>query len=432
MFIKYFDYLSPSITFYYQGAHSHTSIISGILSIISGIIMTIFAGYYLYELFDRKDLNAFFYKSFIDDSGTFPINASSFFHFISLGESYTGYDWYEGVNFTEYRIIGLETNLDKYIHDRNIYHFNHWLYGICNNKSDTEGISHLINYKYFEKSACIKKYYDASEQIYYDIGNSKFKWPVLSHGTFHYDNQFYTIIVEGCKEETIKHILGGNKKCNYNPLIDIRTSYFYFINHYVDVLDYKNPNNKFLDRIENAINKNEYYLNNLNIFPSIVRTHNGYLFDRVEEDKAYIYERNDVTTEINNEDKIYVAYNIWLKNTINDYERRYKRLQDVIPSIGGINQVIIFISIYINKFYNKYIELTDTDALLFSSIKQRNQDKKKIELKNMDYKLEELNKEKINDLDKKNSDREKHKEKLNNKMEKSKYDNNISKSRNNL
>ena len=187
-----------------------------------------------------------------------------------------------------------------------------------------------------------------------------------------------------------------------------------------------------MDRIENAINKNEYYLNNLNIFPSIVRTHNGYLFDRVEEDKAYIYERNDVTTEINNEDKIYVAYNIWLKNTINDYERRYKRLQDVIPSIGGINQVIIFISIYINKFYNKYIELTDTDALLFSSIKQRNQDKKKIELKNMDYKLEELNKEKINDLDKKNSDREKHKEKLNNKMEKSKYDNNISKSRNNL
>ena len=432
MFIKKFDYLSPPITFYYQGAHSHTSIISGILSIISAIIIIISAGYYLYELIKRKDVNAFYFKSFIEDSGTYPINASSFFHFISLGESYTGFDWYEGVNFTEYRIIGLETNLDKYLNNRNIFHFNHWLYGICNNKSDTEGISNLINYKYFSKSACIRKYYDSSEQKYYDIGNSKFKWPVLSHGTFHDNNQFYTIIVENCKEETINLILGGNQKCIYNPLIELRTSYFYFINHYVDVLNYKNPYSKFMDRIENAINKHEYYSNNLNICPSVVRTHNGYIFDNINEDKAYIYERNDVTTENNKEDKIYVAYSIWLKNTINDYERTYKRIQDVIPNIGGINQVVIFISICINKFYNKYIELTDTDALLFSSMKQRNKDKKKIELKNMDYKLEEINKEKMNDLDKKNSDNEKNNEKLNKKMEKNKYDNNISKSRNNL
>ena len=432
MFIKKFDYLSPPITFYYQGAHSHTSIISGILSIISAIIIIISAGYYLYELIKRKDVNAFYFKSFIEDSGTYPINASSFFHFISLGESYTGFDWYEGVNFTEYRIIGLETNLDKYLNNRNIFHFNHWLYGICNNKSDTEGISNLINYKYFSKSACIRKYYDSSEQKYYDIGNSKFKWPVLSHGTFHDNNKFYTIIVENCKEETINLILGGNQKCIYNPLIELRTSYFYFINHYVDILNYKNPYSKFMDRIENAINKHEYYSNNLNICPSVVRTHNGYIFDNINEDKAYIYERNDVTTENNKEDKIYVAYSIWLKNTINDYERTYKRIQDVIPNIGGINQVVIFISICINKFYNKYIELTDTDALLFSSMKQRNKDKKKIELKNMDYKLEEINKEKMNDLDKKNSDNEKNNEKLNKKMEKNKYDNNISKSRNNL
>ena len=187
-----------------------------------------------------------------------------------------------------------------------------------------------------------------------------------------------------------------------------------------------------MDRIENAINKREYYSNNLNIFPSIVRTHNGYIFDKIKEDKAYIFERNDVTTEINKEDKIYAAYSIWLKNNINDYERTYKRIQDVIPSIGGINQVIIFISICINKFYNQFIELTDTDALLFSSIKKRNKDKKKIDLKNMDDKLEELNKEKINDLDKKNSDREKHNEKLNKKIENDKHDNNLSKSRNNF
>ena len=100
MFIKQIDYISPSITFYYHGAHSHTSIFSGILTIISIIIILNFAGFYLYEFITRVDLNAFYFKTFIDDSGTFPLNASSLFHFISIGQSQNDYYWYEGVNFT--------------------------------------------------------------------------------------------------------------------------------------------------------------------------------------------------------------------------------------------------------------------------------------------------------------------------------------------
>ncbi len=82
-----------------------------------------------------------------------------------------------------------------------------------------------------------------------------------------------------------------------------------------------------------------------------------------------IYERNDVIIHINKEDTIYVAYNIWLKNIVNDYDRTYKKIQDIFSHIGSINQVVIFISVWLNKFYSNYIELTDTDELLFSSIK---------------------------------------------------------------
>jgi len=397
------------------------------------LIILIFSGYYLYELIVRKDLNAFYFKTFIDESGTYPINASSLFHFISIGESKNDYYWYEGVNFTKYRIIGLENFIINYAHDRNISHFNHWLYGKCNNQTDTEGISHLINYKYFEKSACIKKYFDSGEQKYYDIGNPKFRWPVLSHGTFHQYNKFYNIIIEGCKEDTINQILGENQKCINDTLIDIKSAYLYFINHYVDVLKYKNPSTKYIERIENGINKHDYFINNLNILPSIVRTHNGFLFDNVEEEKAYIYERNDVVTEINKEDKIYIGYSFWLKNTVNDYERTYKRIQDVIPSIGGINQVVIFISVFINSLYNQFIELVDTESLLFSSMKLENKDHKKspIDNKNIDNKFEELNKEKKISSVKTNFNREKIFEKLDKKLEKNKIDNNnISKSQN--
>jgi len=377
MFIKQIDYISPSITFYYHGAHSHTSIFSGILTIISIIIILNFAGFYLYEFIIRADLNAFYFKTFIDDSGTFPLNASSLFHFISIGESKNDYYWDEGVNFTKYRIIGLENYLINYKNDRNISHFNHWLYGKCNNTTDTQGISHLINYDHFEKSACIKKYFDSNEQNYYDIKVPKFRWPVLSHGTFHYDSKFYSIFIEGCKDETINPILGENQKCINDTLIDIKTAYLYFINHYIDVLQYKNPTIKFLERIENGINKHDYFINNINIFPSIERTHNGFFFDNIEEKKAYIYERNDVVTDINNEDIIYIGYIFWLKNTVNEYERSYKRIQDVAPKIGGIYQVVICISVFINSLYNQFIELADTEALLFSSMKIKNKDHKK-------------------------------------------------------
>ena len=91
---------------------------------------------------------------------------------------------------------------------------------------------------------------------------------------------------------------------------------------------------KFFEKIESGINKNDYFVNSLNIFPSLVWTQNGYLFDHVDEDKAYIYERNDVVTDINTEDIIYIYFR--LKNTANEYNRIYKRLQDVIPKIGGL------------------------------------------------------------------------------------------------
>ena len=59
----------------------------------------------------------------------------------------------DGVNFTDFRIIGFEESSEAYLKDRALYSRTHWLYGQCNNKSDTEGIGYLIDYSFFEKSA---------------------------------------------------------------------------------------------------------------------------------------------------------------------------------------------------------------------------------------------------------------------------------------
>ena len=53
---------------------------------------------------------------------------------------------------------------------------------------------------------------------------------------------------------------------------------------------------------------------------------------------------------------------------MNYNKRSYKRIQDVISSIGGIYQFIIVVSICINKLFNNYIILSDTEILLNTSI----------------------------------------------------------------
>ena len=155
MFIRNLDYLSPSITFYHKKFLSHTSIISGILSILSYIIIIGFAVYFSLDIFKRKNPKAFYYNRFIEDAGVFPFNASSLFHFINL--THTNMKIIdEGVDFTYFRIIGYNINFNIYVEDRNLSKYDHWLYGPCNNENDTVGISHLIKYDFFEKSACIK------------------------------------------------------------------------------------------------------------------------------------------------------------------------------------------------------------------------------------------------------------------------------------
>ncbi len=386
MFIKYLDYLSPPITFYYHSFLSHTSIISGILSIISFILIIILAIYFSLDLIQRKDPNSFYFNSFEEDAGIFQLNSYSLFHFISIATISEGYI-NGGIDFTNFRIVGYENYFENYLNLGNISFFDHWLYGKCNNETDTKNISHLINYDFFENSACIKKYFSSEEQKYYDIDDEKFRWPEIAHGTMNENLKLYSIYLESCKEETVNLILGEEYHCKSDSEIDesfknLRIVNFYFINNYINVLNYDNPNIKFFLRIETGMYQDQYTLNHLNFNPAKIKTHNGLILDNVKEEVSFVYERNDVKVEKNNGNNIYMGYCFWLKNTMNFYERNYKRIQDIISSIGGIYQIISIIFVYINKLYNNYIILNDTKHLLNNSIHQEKNIHKKNRIHN--------------------------------------------------
>ena len=106
--LKNIDFLSPDITLYHKGDHSHSSWMSGIISLIQVIILIFCGIYYFLDLIYHREPKAYYYNRFIEDAGFYPINSSSFFHFISIStekDSMTEYDF----DFLSFRVIGLDS-----------------------------------------------------------------------------------------------------------------------------------------------------------------------------------------------------------------------------------------------------------------------------------------------------------------------------------
>ena len=203
MLLKNIDILSPQITLFYKGSRTHSSIISGILTIIAFILIVSCLINYALDLFNRrKEIpKVATFNMFIDDSGEFPINSSSLFHFISAVRD-LNHPENEEFDFTRFNLVGIDTYISDES-DRDLSKYNHWLYGFCNNDTDTKGISHLITQKFFTKSACIRKYFNSSEQKYFDTNDANFKWPKMAHGTFNPNSKSYSILLIKCNKNIL-------------------------------------------------------------------------------------------------------------------------------------------------------------------------------------------------------------------------------------
>ena len=405
MFVRTLDYLSPSVTFYHKGYLSHNSIPSGILSIIAIICLIILAVYYALDIIERSDPNTTYFNRFVEDAGTIQINSTSLFHFVTPSKNIRGHYILEDFDFTLFNIIGTNIYYTNFIsmlsNGGPLQSLEFWIYGPCNKDEDGIGLEHLINYELFEKSACIKQFYANGQ--YYKVGDPEFKWPEISHGTFTKNNILYNLIVKKCDNSLIGKILGDGYHCkgedemvNYFKSANQRTLNFYFLNNYINVLNYEKPIYQFFYRLENPFEITHYTANNLNIKPSLLATHDGLVFDNIKKQESYVFDRNDVYIEEDNAD-VYMVYVFFLKNIMEYYERIYKRIQDVISSIGGINQAITIVAMSLNKLYNNYIVLSDTEVLLHSSIDyEKKNHKEKSNLQNLNNKLKGIEKDKKN------------------------------------
>ena len=392
MFLKRLDILSPQITLYNKNFLYHTSTISITLSIFClFIIVLICIGEFILFFFYIEKPKMTFYNIFLEEAGSIPISPYSFFHFINLNKDNHNPET-EEFDFQTFRIIGFETYLEEYINNRNLSNFNHWLYGPCDNESDIQNITTLVNEKNFSKYACIKKYYDLNEKKYIDINESNFRYPLIEHGTKNFSLKFYSIIIEKCEENTLNEIYNDNRKCKKNVDYEEIKNYgninFYFIDQQVEEENHLMPIKQYYNRIENILSKDSYCINNIYLNPIILMTYyNGIFKNNMIFNYTQTLDRSDIYIQPQNKDKeIYMGYYIWLNKKCNFYLREYMTLTEAISNIGGISNVVISFFIFINKIFNKYAILSDSKDLfsIYSKSVNKNQKmKNEIKLKNL-------------------------------------------------
>ena len=254
----------------------------------------------------------------------------------------------------------------------------HWIYGNCNNNSDTKGISYLITQKYYEQSACIRKYYDANKKKYFSTEEQGFRWPVIKKGCSNPERTYYGIIMQRC-DKASEFIKEQGPECKSSTEIDHIISKsslsFQIIDHYADMLNYKIPLTKYFYELATGFLNNHYSVQNLNFNPASMLTHNGFFYDNEVKEDAYIFTQNE--KQILNEEELnkdgkstngcLIAIYFWMQNTLQYYERHYDRIQDVISYIGGISSIALNTFSILNLLIHNFIVILDTEELALNS-----------------------------------------------------------------
>ena len=405
MFFKKVDRITPPITLFFKGNRQHSTIFSGILTVIIRIILFIFTVLYFFDYVNKSNPSAFYFNRFINDAGELFFNSSSILHYIYfITKSVHSVATFD---YDIFRIIGLQQiNIDTYYNSVDLTVTPHWLYGLCNNDSkEMKAVDYLIPSEEKENSACIRKYYNPNTKKYYDYTDkSNFIWPSVAHGMSNSNYTYYGIIVEKCKDDELR-VLSGYGKCKSNEdIINYITSNYIaleFIDHYPDVLNYKKPFTKYFYSISNLLYQTSFTVNHINLNPAKIVTHNGIFFDNVIEEYSYLFDKNEkvsfneeIQLPVDEKGKVLLkspgivsSFYFWMQNRLQLYERSYTKFQDVLSNIGGFSRILFLVAKIINALIPEYIILLDTEELLISLTKDKlgGQTPKNISIKKNDF-----------------------------------------------
>ena len=359
--LELFDFLSPEITFYYKGKVRHSSIYSGILTIVSAIITLVFTIIFSQDL-KRKNPSAFYYNRYIDNLVQIPYNSSGLFHLLNL----TGGNDFPYETNRLFSIIGIDNYMD-YFDFFDIESFDHYIYEYCD-QNDIKGIEEIVlgNVNDFNKLFCVKKFYNKTNQKVYDLNNKEYPFPQLIHGASHPEASIYGIVVEKCKNSSIIN----NNNCYSSEIIDqvMKSLIGYsidFIDHNIIIDNYANPISNIYHSLKNLYSFGSgYTTNHLNFLPTMLTTNKGFFLDDIVIINSYKFSFNEKLTTLFEDEEIpnkgiYAAFYFWFQNQEDNFVRSYKKIQDILGSITGIARIIFLCAKVVNLLIHNYTYIND-------------------------------------------------------------------------
>ena len=358
MFLKKFDYLSYPLTLYFNNYSSHSSIISGIITIITYLLCFILTIYVSKDFLFKENPNAYTYNKVIYDAGLFPLNSSSMFHFVYISPSLN-------INEGYFEIFGILNNyVNIFNDDGHRINFDHYMYKPCINiKVKDNKIHNLIDFELYNTSFCISSFYNSSTKDVISINDKKFIYPILSHGMSHPNSTFYGIFFQKCINSTLNNNNCKSEK-EINSFMSQQTNIGVdIINQEIDVKNYKEPFIKSFYKITSGLSEG-FTANHLNFQPLIIKSHDKiFLSNKAHEEVSYIFEENE-RQEWKSEYGIFNCVYLWMQNKAIIFERNYKRLENVLADAGGIIKILITIGTWINYFFAKFITYRDINLII--------------------------------------------------------------------
>ena len=216
---------------------------------------------------------------------------------------------------------------------------------------------------------------------YFSTEEEGFRWPIIKKGCSNSERTYYGIIMQRC-DKAVEFIKKQGPDCKSSSEIDLiiknSSLSFQIIDHYADMLNYEIPFIKYFYELSTGFLDNHYHVQNLNFNPTRMITHNGFFRDNEEKEDAYVYTQNEKQTlteqNLNLDGKstngCLIAIYFWMQNTLQNYERHYDRIQDVLSYIGGISSIVLKIVSIINLVINNYVVISDTEEIALNSMQK--------------------------------------------------------------
>jgi len=237
-------------------------------------------------------------------------------------------------------------------------------------------LGNLINNDTIKKATCIKQFYnlDKGKPGYYDINDENFEWPIIKGGASNFNSTFFGVVIKKCQNTTFRkqYFQACDSIEEINEYLDNTFISFTILDHYVDVLNYEEPITKFQYALTSGVKSNSYVAHNLNFNPGLVKTYDNLFIDNTKEQNTYFFHQNAQTTSSSEGKEFLGVFMMWLQNSQQYYERRYPKIQDALPQIGGFVSIAIMIAKCINYLISRFTMLYDTQQLISNLLKDNN------------------------------------------------------------